>query len=90
MSIFNPTPIHEHIIKVHKNLTIGIYFFYVQSINFLHSISRKIQFRTSRAVKNLQKKTMVQEARKVTKIYTRRGFKVVDIHVDQEFKCIVD
>ena len=33
---------------------------------------------------------MIKEAKKFIKIYTARVFKVVDIHVDQEFKCIVD
>ena len=57
---------------------------------FLHTISRKIQFRTAGEVDNRQKKTMVEESKNVIKIYTNRGFEVVDIHGYQEFKCIGD
>ena len=41
------------------------------------------------AVKNRQKKTMVQEAKNTIKIYTERGSKVVETHKDQEFKWTV-
>ena len=42
LSGFNPTPIPDHITKVHKNITLGIDLFYVQGMPFLHTISRKI------------------------------------------------
>ena len=86
LSRFNPTTIPDHLAKVHKNVTLGIYFLCVQVMPFLHTISMKIQFRTAQAVDNLQNKTMVEEVNNVIKMYTDRGFKVVDIHGDQEFK----
>ena len=89
LSIFNPTPIPDHTTKLHKNITLGIYFFYVQGMPFLRTISRNTPFCTAPAVENLQNQTIVQEFKNVIKIYTERDFKVVDIHGDQEVKCIV-
>ena len=60
LSSFNPTPIHDHISKVHKNVTLGIDFLYAQGMSLLHTISREIQFCTAREVENRQKKTIVE------------------------------
>ena len=82
LSSFNHTPIPGHIVKLHQNLTLGIYLFYVKCMLFLHTISRKIQFLKTLAIDNRQKKTIVEEVKNVIKIYTVRGFNVVDIHGD--------
>ena len=65
MSSFNPTTIPDHIAKVHTNVTLGIDFFYVQGIPFLHTISSKIKFCTAQAVNNRQKKTIVEEVKRL-------------------------
>ena len=90
MYSFKPTPIPDHIAKVRNDVTLGIDFLYVQGMPLLHNISRKIQFRMAQAVGNRQKKTIVEEVKNVIKIYTYRVFKVLDIHGDQEFKCILE
>ena len=44
LSIFNPTPIPDHILKVYKKVTLGIDLFYVKGMPLLHTIFSKIQF----------------------------------------------
>jgi hypothetical protein len=61
-------------------------FFFVNGIAFIHSISRKIQFRTVRQVSNRSKKTILKEIRSVRKLYNGRGFRVVKVRGDGEFK----
>ena len=90
LSSSNPTPIPNHICKGTKERNSRIDFFYVQGIPFLRTISRNIKFRTAWAVDNRQKKKMLEEIKNIIKMCTDRSFKVVDIHGDQEFKCIVD
>jgi hypothetical protein len=81
-----PAPILEH----HKNVTIGIDFMYINSNPFFHSISRKLQFRTIASVTSRSRNTMLREVHAVIKLYTNRGFNVIDINADKEFECIRD
>ena len=47
-----------------------------------------IQFRTASALNNRKKATLLTKTRSVLKLYQDRGFNIVDIHADKEFKCL--
>jgi len=79
-----PLPVLEH----HRKITIYEDFFYVHRVQFFHSISRSIGFRTVKPVINCDKSTILQELEAVVKLYQHRGFHVCDIHADQEFACV--
>ena len=83
-----PTPLPSFIEKHHRELTICVDFFYVQRNIFLHFISRKVGYRTSVAVGNRSKSTIMKAVKQEIARYTNRGFTVVNIFADQEFECI--
>ena len=85
---FEAVPIPAHVAAHHRNLTLCVDFFYVQGIPFLHSISRKIGFRTVAQVPNRSKTTILKETRSVIHLYHARGLAIRDIHADIEFECI--
>ena len=85
---FQAVPIPAHVAAHHLNLTACIDFLFIQGIAFLHSISRKLGFRTLAQVPNRAKATMLKETRSIINLYHARGFTVNDIHADSEFECI--
>lgn len=84
------TPISapDLIFKHHQYITLSINIFYIQGIPFLHTISRKIQFRTAMYLPDRRKGTILQHLRVVLSLYTDRGFIIRDIHADLEFACM--
>jgi hypothetical protein len=56
---FQAVPIPAHIATHHRNLTLCMDFFFVQGMAFLHSISRKIGFRTVTQVPTRSKATIL-------------------------------
>ena len=87
---FSPVSVPQFVLDHHKRITICEDFFFVQGIPFLHTISRKLQFRTVTQVVNRTKATMLKETRKIVQLYEQRGFEIMDIHADHEFACIRD
>ena len=87
---FSAVEIPAPIVKDHENVTLATDFFFVQGLPFIHTISRKIKFRTITPVKSRKKEVMLQETKTVLDLYHARGFKVVDIHADMDFECIQD
>ena len=85
---FSPVEVPKPIVDNHKNVTLATDFFFVQGLPFLHTISRKIKFRTVTAVKSRTKAVMLQETRTAIDLYQGRGFNVVDVHADMDFECI--
>ena len=83
-----PTPLPSFIETHHSELTICVDFFYVQRNIFLHFISRKIGYRSSVAVANRSKSTIMKAVKQEIARYTNRGFTVVNVFADQEFECI--
>jgi hypothetical protein len=65
-------------------------FFYVQRIPFFHTISRDLGFRTVSFVPNREKPTILSELLSAVHTYTSRGFRVRDVHADNEFDCVRD
>jgi hypothetical protein len=85
---FEAVPIPSHITEHHRNLTLCIDFFFVQGITFLHSVSRKIGFRTVAQVPNRTRATILREVQSIVRLYQARGFVVQDVHADNEYECI--
>jgi hypothetical protein len=85
---FQRVDIPASIIEHHENITLGIDFMYINSNPFLHTISRKLQFRTIASVTSRSKNTMLREVKAVVNLYHKRGFNVIDINADKEFECI--
>ena len=83
-------PLSPHILKHHKKVTLGTDFLYVQGLPFLHTISRKIGYRSTVPVRDRKKDTMLAKLEADIEQYSKRGFDVVDVHADKEFECIAD
>ena len=83
-----PIPIPPTIKDHHNSITLCADFFFVQGIPFLHTISRKIQFRSVADVTSRAKGTMLTGINAMKRIYETRGFTVTNLHADNEFGCI--
>ena len=80
---FQAIPIPAHIATHHRNLTLCMDFFFMQGMAFLHSISRKISFRTVAQVPTQSKATILRETQSVIHLYHARGLTVCNIHAIQ-------
>ena len=75
----------------HKDITLGLDFWYLNGIMFLHSISRKFEFRTvevfygKRTLKAMDKRSSIN---KIVNIYKARNLNIIQIDADMEFKCL--
>ena len=87
-------PIHEKIEKVplppmisthHLNLAIGTNFFFVNGNIFLHTKSQKVNFLTSQYCTSRSLRTIITALEKFIHKYDCRGFKITDMHADNEF-----
>ena len=87
---FSPILLPTPIVDDHKDVTLATDFFFVQGLPFIHTISRKIKFRTVKAVKSRTKGVILKETMAAVALYEARGFDVVDIHADMDFECIKD
>ena len=86
--VFDPVHIPAPILDDHRKVTLAIDYFFVQGHPFLHTISRKIKFRTVATVEKRTKATTIKEMKTVLNTYNTRGFEVVELHADMEFECI--
>ena len=60
-------------------------FFFVNGSTFLHTKSRKIDFRSVQACNNRVKSETISELKQVKTKYQNRGFTITDYHGDNEF-----
>ena len=81
-----PSPILEF----HKDVTLCMDFFFFQGNPFLHSISRKIKFRTVTPTPKRGKETIMTTFNGINKMYSGRGFVLDRILADNKFECIRD
>ena len=90
--ITDPTiiPIPLSMYEELKNVTLCIDFHYVNGVTVFHSISRRISYRTVSFPLSRSKAAMVSEIKNVCKKYHSRGFRVVEIHADNEFETVAD
>jgi hypothetical protein len=85
---FRSVPIPAHIFTHHKDITLCADFFFVQGQPFLHTISRKLQYRTIHPVDNRHSDTMHRHLSRVIEQYKKRGFVVTTVLADVEFECL--
>ena len=71
-----------------KNVTLCIDFFFVNGVTVFHSISRKLGYRTVSFPTNRTAGSILSELQDIYRIYNARGFKIIEIHADNEFKKI--
>ena len=76
----------KEIYPKHKDVCLCFDFFFVNRIPFIHSISTKINFRTTKHVEDRKNETILKEVMNVIKLYENRGFRVTEIRGDGEFK----
>ena len=81
-------PLPNTIRDRYKNVTLCADLFIVQGTPFLHIITRDLIFRTNGEVKNRSKMTMIKGLMRTLKLYSIRGFHVINIFADNEFECI--
>ena len=79
-----PKSMHEDL----KNVTLCVDFHYVNGVTVFHSISRRVDYRTVTFPLSRSKPSIVQELKEVFKIYNARGFRIVEIHADNEFSKV--
>jgi hypothetical protein len=85
---FEAIPIPSAIANDHEDVTLCADIFYVNKEKYFHTISRKIKFRTVAPIKSRHQTVLLKETNAIKNLYETRGFKVVDLHVDNEFACI--
>ena len=63
---------------------------FINNVLFLTSISKHIHFDTANTVDNLKCTTLKTQLKNVVRCYAIRGFKIVIILVDPQFKALKD
>ena len=76
-----PLPISIH----HSNISISVDFFFVNGLAFFTSKSAKVTFVTAKYHKNRTKASIIDTLNEIRQIYTTRGFRIENIHADNEF-----
>ena len=83
-----PTTIKE----LHQKIHLSADYFFVQGMEFLHSISRGYTFRTIEHHADYKTKynklDILQGVKKCVNIYHSRGLEVIQLNTDNEFACI--
>lgn len=75
-----------------KNKKVRIYIdiMNVNRLEFLHSVSEKIELRASSYLVSESKDSLKKAVEAVIKIHENHGFQVQDIDADGQFECLVD
>ena len=81
-----PQEILDHCINVEMSADV----LHVNQIPFLASLSKNLHYGTINALENMRMSTLEDVLRKVLSIYRIRGFNVIMIHVDIQFKGLKD
>ena len=68
-----------------KHVVLCADFYYVNGVTVFHSISRRLDYRAVSFPKSRSKASIVNELKEIFKIYNARGFRIVEIHADNEF-----
>ncbi|VEU43169.1 unnamed protein product, partial [Pseudo-nitzschia multistriata] len=83
-------PVPAAILKRYRKVTLGIDVYTVNGIKFFRSISRHINFRTSRTIPDAKMETLLSCVKSTIGLYAARGFVVVQLMGDNEFNCLKD
>jgi hypothetical protein len=76
-----PRSMHEEL----KHVTLCADFYYVNGVTVFHTISRRIDYRTVSFPLSRSQASIVNELKDVFKVYNARGFRITEIHGDNEF-----
>ena len=71
-----------------KYVILCLDFMYVNGIPVMHSISRRVDYRTVGFPTSRSKTSMKVEIESIKRKYHARGFKIVEIHADKEFEKV--
>ena len=74
------------ILKIHKEVALGVDIMFVNKVPFLITISRNIHFETVEELPNRKLQTVKAKLQSVIAIYAHRGFNVSTILADGEFE----
>ena len=78
------------ILNYYRNVELSIDVMHVNRLPFLASVSKNIHYTTVDALDNMKINTMENVISLLLRAYSVRGFRVVAIHVDIQFKAISD
>ena len=88
---YNSVPIDPDILEHHHDVTLCVDVFFVDGLAFLLSVSRDIRYYNIVSLDGTKAKTDLKpELDRIRNIYAVRGFTVVRIHADGQFKSLVD
>ena len=76
-----PLPISTH----HTSVSLSVDFFYVNGHTFFTSKSAKLNFTTAKYHKTRNMKSIITTLNEIRQIYSSRGFRIENIHGDNEF-----
>ena len=76
--------IPEFLYRYLKNIVLCVDFHYLNGVAVLHSISRKVDYRTVSFPLSWSKNSIVSEPKEIYKIYNARSFKIVKVHAYKE------
>lgn len=74
----------------YKNVTLNIDFFYVNSIAVLHTLSSYLTFSSVNFPPSWSEAQNYVCFNRIKRVYSARGFKIVDLHSDNKFAKIQD
>ena len=78
------------IMEYYKNVELSVDVLHVNRLPFLTSVSKNIHYSTINALDNMKIPTMENVIEKLIRSYSVRGFRIVAVHVDIQFKAIRD
>ena len=84
------TPVPPDILDRYGEVALSIDVYYLNDCAFLRTISRHLMFRSTIAIGNMRKKTLLKKIQSIAKQYALRGFVVTQIHGDNQFTCLTD
>ena len=88
VNVTAPLEIPRHIADHHRDVVMCADVFHVQGLMFLHTISRKLNFRTVALIPSREKLVLLEELNAVIELYHNRTFRITDVHADNEFECL--
>ena len=90
MPEYHPVQLPPELLKLFKDVQLNVDIFFVQSRPFLHTISSDIQFRTNEHLADQYKPTVISAVKKVLKLYNLRGFEIVRLNADGQFRYLIE
>ena len=86
----NNIQIPKEIMEKHKEVELCIDIMYVNGIAFLTSIDKTIRYRAVIPLENRLKTQLYKAIDKITRLYNGAGISITVIHIDGEFKNLMD